>query len=361
MEHTNRKNVSMLLIACLMLLATAGTVLGQTRPAKKKKKTPAVKKVVKLREIRVAVFNFDVLKGVDVQAAAVTDQIDTMLSALSKVTIVNREQIKKVAAEHSIALSGMVNTASAVKLGKFLSAQYIVVGRASKIGHTHYLVMKIVDVETTVQTTISAKASVENGFEAVLKRLEPPLKKSIRKLQRPVVAVENARFVKLRKAVKPLGQKVFLVTIDERHINRPLRDPAAQMSAANRLRSLGFTVIVPKDPKPGWKESLLETGKYAEKKVDFLIEGDGVSAFAARMGNLISCRARVELRVISLPGRSMVVSDKGVAARVDLVEALAAKSALEDASRNATDAALMRLAKQVQQRTARKKKTPAKK
>ena len=113
----------------------------------------------KLRPIRVAIFDVDVLQGVDVEGPAVTDQLNTMLSAMPQVTVVNRDQIKKVADEHQIALSGLVDTSSAVKLGKFLSAQYIVVGRASKIGQTFYLVLKIVDVETTEQTTVSAKAA----------------------------------------------------------------------------------------------------------------------------------------------------------------------------------------------------------
>ena len=105
----------------------------------------------KLRPIRVAIFDVDVLPGVSVQSPAVTDQLNAILSTQPEVTLVNRDQIKKVAEEHQIALSGLVETASAVKLGKFLSAQYIVTGRASQIGPTLYLVLKIVDVETTEQ------------------------------------------------------------------------------------------------------------------------------------------------------------------------------------------------------------------
>jgi len=70
------------------------------------------------------------------------------------------------------------------------------------------------------------------------------------------------------------------------------------------------------------------------------------------MEGLISCRARVELCLIvvpglprrrpGVPGRTVAVSDKGVAARVDLGEALAAKAALEDAGVNALDAVILR-------------------
>jgi hypothetical protein len=298
----------------------------------------------KLRPIRVAIFDVDVVKGVDVEGPTVADHLNTMLSAMPQVTVLNRDQIKKVAEEHQIALSGLVDSASAVKLGKFLSAQYIIVGRASKIGQTLYLVLRIVDVETTVQTTISAKAAAESGFEAVLQRLSEPLTADVRRLQRPVAESEGNALAELRKLARPLAGKVLLVTVEETHVGRPLRDPAAQMAIMQRLRSLGLTVIVPKDPVEGWKESLLQTGRYGERKIDFLLEGEGTSAFAAQIQGLTSCRARVELRLVPVPGRTIDVSDRGVAAGVDLVEALAAKTALEEAGVQAADAVIRRMA-----------------
>ncbi|MEN6404890.1 MAG: hypothetical protein ABFC77_00310 [Thermoguttaceae bacterium] len=304
----------------------------------------------KLRPIRVAVFDVDVLKGVDVEGTAITDQLGAMLSAMPQVTVVNRDQIKKVADEHQVALSGLADTSSAVKLGKFLSAQYIIVGRASKIGQTFYLVLRIVDVETTVQTTVSAKASAESGFETVLQRLDEPLTADIRRLQRPVAESKDTALAELRKLAQPLLGKMLLVSVQETHIGRPLVDPAAQMAIVQRLRSLGISVIAPKDPVEGWKESLLQTGRYGDKKVDYLLEGEGTSAFAAQIQGLTSCRARVELRLVRVPGRAIDVSDRGVAAGVDLVEALAAKTALEEAGTQAADAVIRRVAKELKQK-----------
>jgi len=302
-----------------------------------------------VRAIRVAVFDFDVLKGVDMEPAALTDQVNAMLSALDTVTIVNRDQIKKVADEHKMVLTSLVDPASATaaQLGKFLSANYVIVGRASRIGQTNYLVLKIIDVGTTVQTTVSAKSAAEAGVEALLERLKGELAPQMRELQKPQPTEQNTALAKVRLAAKSaaLVGKVVLVDVSEHHVNRPLVDPAAQMAVASRLKSLGIEVIVPKDPVDGWKRSLLETGRYGEKKVDFLLEGEGTSAYAAEMQGMISCRARVELRLIAVPGRTVTVNDKGVAARVDLVEALAAKAALEDAGVNALDAVIVQQAK----------------
>ena len=99
-----------------------------------------------------------------------------------------------------------------------------------------------------------------------------------------------------------------------------------------------------------WKESLLQTGRYGDKKVDFLLEGEGTSAFAAQIQGLTSCRARVELRLIAVPGRTIAVSDRGVAAGVDLVEALAAKTALEEAGVQACDAVIRQFAKYLERK-----------
>lgn len=336
--------VALVAMVAWLVLGAAGQAVAAPSD---EKKDSGDEKPQELRAIRVAVFDLDVLKGVDLEPAALTDQVNTMLAGMEKVTIVNRDQVKKVADEHKMNLAGLVDAGSAIELGKFLSAQYVIVGRASRIDQTNYLVLKIVDVTTTVQTTVSTKAATQNGLEALLERLTGVLTPQIKKLQKPQQAVADEMFKKLRESVQPLAGKTVLVDVSETHVNRPLADPAAQLAVANRLRALGLTVIVPKDPIEGWKRWLLETGKYGETKIDYLIEGEGTSAYAAEIQGLVSCRARVELRVIAVPGRAVTVSDKGVAARVDLVEALAAKAALEDAGVNALDTVLVQLVKEV--------------
>ena len=266
-----RRSRSELALVAFVALAMACSA-GHGGPQADREKQPAAEsqpaKVAgtQLRAIRVAVFDFDVLKGVDVEGGALTDRINAMLAAIPKVTIVNRDQIKRVAEEHKIALSGLVDSATAVRLGKFLSAQYIVVGRASRIGPAQYLVAKIVDVETTVQDTISTKASVEDGPGRLIDRLAARLGEAVRRLQLPLeVDAGAAALARLRAALKPLAGKAILVTVAERHVQRPLRDPAAQMTLTKRLQRLGFKVVVPKDPRAGWKEALLMTGKFADK------------------------------------------------------------------------------------------------
>ncbi|MCH7812635.1 MAG: hypothetical protein IID40_01310, partial [Planctomycetes bacterium] len=261
-----------------------------------------------------------------------------------QVTVVNRTEMRLTAKEHEIALSGLVDQGAAAKLGGFLNAQYVIVGRASRIGQNYYLVLKIIDVETTVQTVVSAKALVEKGVDGVLELLDPKLQGAFAKLQttgRP--SPGGDALAALRENAASLRGKVVVVDINEEHVSRPLRDPAASMAVAHRLEEVGVKVLVPKNPVGGWKEALLQTGKYGDRNADYLLEGEGVSAFAAEIEGLISCRARVELRLIAVPGRSVLAVDKGIGAKVDLVEALAAKAALEEAAVRALDALLERV------------------
>ncbi len=301
-----------------------------------------------LRAIRVAVFPIGATADVKVDPDALTDQLNTLASILPEVTLVDRADLEKTAEEQKLALSGLVDPDSAVKLGKVLNAQYILVGRASKIGQTHYMVLKLVDVETTRQTTISAKAPVSKGMEVVLEKIGTELEEKVAAIcATPLDAEEQAKLKSLQKLLKPFRGKTFLVQVSEEHVNRHTEDPAAQMAITHLLAWLDIQFVVPKDPPTDWKEHLLETATYDGQEVDYLLEGEGVSEFAGRVQGLISCRARVELRLIKLPGKSVMTIDKGVAAGVDLTESLSCKAALEKAGKAAAVAVLRRAVKKV--------------
>ncbi len=297
-------------------------------------------------ELRIAVFNLETPESFGIDSKALTDQVTTILEATEKVRLIDRTELSKSADEHKISLSGLADASTAIKLGKFVNAQYVLVGRGSKIGETNYIALKVIDVETTVQTTVAAKAAVADGTSKLLERLGESLTGAVAKLKRTPDAGDPA-LAELRKLVKPIAGKVFLVDVSEEHVSRPLKDPAAQVAIVNRLKALDLAVVVTKDPVVGWKQHLLETGNYGDKKVDYLVEGEGTSGLAGQVQGLTSCRARVELRIVGVPGRSVDVTDRQTGAGVDLVEALAAKTALEEGGKLAIDATLKRLIAEV--------------
>jgi hypothetical protein len=172
----------------------------------------------------------------------------------------------------------------------------------------------------------------------------PVLTHKITELQKPLTNEERSNLARIKSLAAFLEGKTVLLDIPEQHLSRPLSDPAATLAISHYLQSLGVRVVIPKDPLDGWKAALLDVGLYRDQKIDYLLEGEAVSAFAAEIQGLVSCRARVELRLIPLPGHKVQVAERGVDSHVDLVEAFAAKIALEKAGVQAFDALIERLA-----------------
>ena len=66
-------------------------------------------------------------------------------------------------------------------------------------------------------------------------------------------------------------------------------------------------------------------------RADVEITGDAFSAYGMRKGNLVSCKARVELKATKRGGKILAV-DRQTSVAVDIAEQTAAKASLEQAA-----------------------------
>src|SRR5439155_2244911 len=82
------------------------------------------------------------------------------------------------------------------------------------------------------------------------------------------------------------------------------------------LQKAGFTVV---DEK-------------SQQKPDIEITGEAFSTLGLRKGNLISCKARIEVKAHDLKARKLLVADRQTSVAVDIAEQTAAKSALQNAA-----------------------------
>jgi len=71
----------------------------------------------------------------------------------------------------------------------------------------------------------------------------------------------------------------------------------------------------------------------AREGVEMVLAGEAFSEFAARIGNLVSCSARVEVKLQPLNGGEILFTDRQTTRAADLSENIAAKSALEKGGR----------------------------
>jgi hypothetical protein len=121
-----------------------------------------------------------------------------------------------------------------------------------------------------------------------------------------------------------------LVRIPEQHLARPVIDPAAQTELMKTLAEVGFEVLTP--------ETAVGREDYAT------IAGEAFSEFGLRRGNLVSCRARIEVTVKD-PSGALLATDRQMDVAVDIAEHVAGKKALESAALKLADRLLTRLAR----------------
>jgi hypothetical protein len=67
----------------------------------------------------------------------------------------------------------------------------------------------------------------------------------------------------------------------------------------------------------------------SEKKADIRIVGEGVSEFAGRRGNLVSVKARVEVKAVDIKTDKVLATDRAVDVEVDLTDQIAGKKAIQ--------------------------------
>lgn len=93
----------------------------------------------------------------------------------------------------------------------------------------------------------------------------------------------------------------------------------------------GFAVI---DPDSGNK-----------KDADIIIKGEGFSEFAMRRGNIVSVKARVEIKAVDTKTEEVIAIDRQTAIEVDLTEQIAGKKALQEAAAQIAERMLPKLVK----------------
>lgn len=95
---------------------------------------------------------------------AVTSFVENSVVEFEKFRIVSRVQIKKLLNEQKFELTGI--TDNAVEAGKILSADYVVIGRITKLGKEFTLILHLIDVETA-EIKESAKNSAQISLEDI--------------------------------------------------------------------------------------------------------------------------------------------------------------------------------------------------
>ncbi len=269
--------------------------------------------------LTVAVFDFESKdEAVRDLGSKVSTLINANLSAEPQIITVERAELEKILGEQELGLSGTVSPETAAKVGHLTGAKVLVTGRVFKADKELILVAKIIGTETSRVYGELVKGQSATPITDLASDLAKKISATVNQKGETLVAkVESRedRIARIKKQVKGEKLPTVSVKIGERHFGQPVIDPAAETELGLILKECGFTLV---DEK-------------SKERADVEITGDAFSAYGLRKGNLISCKARVEVKVQRRNGDLLAV-DRQTSVAVDVAEQTAAKSALQQAA-----------------------------
>lgn len=258
------------------------------------------------------------LKGI---GQKVTDVLFATMASSQQIYMVDREHIKNLLDEASLNLSGMVNTQQAIQIGQLTGARLLVTGSVFDIDGTLMIMAKIIGTETSRVIGVSVRGHRNDDLFKLSEELSNKVITQIEKNSKKLVADRITRedqVAILRKQLRSKHRPGVVIDIKERHISSTVPDPAAETEIGYFLTELGF-------PTYDKDSDAANTARYR-------IEGEGFSEFATRHGDIISVKARLELKLIdNITGR-ILKNDRKIEVEVDLTEHIAAKKALQRAA-----------------------------
>lgn len=259
--------------------------------------------------------------GVAGYGSTASDILFASLVANPDLLLVDREEINKTLEEQEMNLSGMVSPGDAVKVGNLIGAKVLVTGSVIDADKTIYLVARIIGTETSRVLGESVKGDATDSIGDLVEQLAQKVGATIAAHASELVAPAKNPADRIAAIQARLGDKprpVLLVQVTERHVGRAPIDPAAETELTLISRETGFEVV---DAKDG-----------SAKQADILIQGEGFSEFAMRRGNMVSVKARLEVKAIDRATDRVIAIDRQTTVVVDLTEEIAGKSALQEAA-----------------------------
>lgn len=281
--------------------------------------------------IAVAVFDFQSPdEGVRDLGLKISALVGANLSADPRLMTVERAELDKALGEQELALAGTIAPESAARAGHLTGARVLVTGRVMKASNETLVVAKVIGTETGRVFGATARPQPGASLADTAATLAASIAAIIATNSGALAAAParpDERIARIKGGLKPGKRPVVSVHVPEQHFGRPVIDPAAETELALILNQCGFALV---DRKSG-------------ARPDFALEGEAFSERGMQKGNLVSCKARLELKLRNLATGEVLAVDRQVSIGIDLSEHIAAKAALQNAAAEMAERIIARL------------------
>ena len=268
------------------------------------------------------------LKESATQASAL---LGAYLGTQDSLMLVERQQLAAVLGEQSLDASGLVSPSSAARVGQLTGAKVLLLSRAFAQGKELMVVTKVIGTETgrtfSEIETIAPGEKRSEGLQSLAAKIGADVRKHAAVLVAQVESPDD-RAARMKQQLSGRALPGISVNIPEQHISHRVVDPAAETEIANILGHAGFPIF-----RAG------EAGKAA-----YQITGEAFSEQTVRRGDFVSCRARVEIKVVDAATGRILLQDRQTEVAADLSENIAAKNALQQAGARLADRIYLQLA-----------------
>ncbi len=334
-----------LILSVALVLATCASsqlVWAQEKPEQPQAASPPADALQQAKSpLTVAVLNFEAKdKPVGDLGEKIADLLTVFLGLEEHLQLVERARLQQILEEMELGASGVVAPGQATRIGGLLGAQVLVTGRAFVVNEKLYITGKAISVETSRLGAELAKGGLDQDLDVPVQELAAKLAAWLKDNADKMVASIQTPADQVAVLKTALGDKerpTVAAMVIETHVGQATIDPAAETEVIYLMRKVGIPAISGRELRiADWAMEFLRDASLSppsiSQKADVVIVGEGFSEYAGRKGNLISVKARVELKAVyTKTGRILAISRSG-ATHVDLAELIAGKTALQMAA-----------------------------